>query len=1264
MARSFVSRFHLVKRLILPGLVLLAVLALLYWGNRIIERTLDAELPGLLSRELGIPVTLGPTRAWAQTLTVRSPRLVMGDPANPALVATKVMVSLDWADLLHGEIRLRRATGDKLVVKPSLWPGNDDPWPTDYRFLDPYLPDYMELGGASYVSSDGASYEFKQPQWRRRAPGASLSWQAGTDGQAVGINAVLGSLDDLLRLAPLKLELTVAVPGSDESVVTASAALQPGEQSGYSLAVDIGAAGMTAQVVTGNTSAWASPDQSSIAIKQLDIAKVRALAKIYRGESDGEKPEALLALALPRLSLPTHKGRVTIAKIHAHDEVLTDTTFDFSTGPDGLRVPALSSNGPASTLQGQIDIVSSDAGWQVGLTAGLQAAAPDTSLGAPYLGSHWLWREGSATLAGQGATWGSLLNSLQGDIALGGSHHGTAETQVNITAKLDNRPGEFALDMIDLKFGDGRITGSAALSGDEQKRLSATVRTEHLNLDFLLPAADPAAPPGMELPTYLQILPGVELDWQLELADLTFGAMKLSSGSLSFERTPEQASLTARAGDGDGGKLDLKLGARVVPGKPTAVELRTDLSNLSLARLFGQAPLLADTRTSGSITFASQGTDLEQIFEAMKGVADLSLDHRPDRDWHRPPAPGKQLQVSGEATLVLQNKRITGLQISRLAIDSALQNLTGSVSIVEGRKPWLEADLTSDRLDLDSLRNRNATDAPAQSKTDSLSTLRQLGESRLSLHAKSVLIADQALGNVALQVATAPDRIDIEQLDFSLDQGSLTSQGSMNWQKGEAALAVNARVTDFRLDKLLPDAPAAASVPLSGTVTLRSSGNTVVALLGGLSGDIRLATGPAGSSADPHGEIDVAARQTADGVYAQIRHFQWEGTDLAGSLEYHATTPPLLEVEISGGSLSLLPWESVDAAEAKDADKPDTGSVVTRTARASVGLIGDVVMAPLRLISGPREAAPGEKLFSNAPMPFDWLKKYEARVKGRLGTLTSREGRASDLEFSANLIAGQLSVEVSAGAINQGSAAATMTMDIDRKPATLALNGTFRNMRGALIKAGFPRSGYFDVTSQGQSQAELAANVNGLVYLELGAGPVDFSNMMLLTADVATNVFQTLIPGVDKKQPLLECAVTLGVFKDGIGSTPYGYAARTNLANLVGKVELNLKQELIRLNFSSSSRQGLGFSIGNVFSNTVAVEGPLTNPNMIPDATGLLWRSWAAVMTGGLSVVGESVLKRALASENPCLAVQTQIRRDICGTSQRAATSSLVCPPT
>jgi hypothetical protein len=217
-------------------------------------------------------------------------------------------------------------------------------------------------------------------------------------------------------------------------------------------------------------------------------------------------------------------------------------------------------------------------------------------------------------------------------------------------------------------------------------------------------------------------------------------------------------------------------------------------------------------------------------------------------------------------------------------------------------------------------------------------------------------------------------------------------------------------------------------------------------------------------------------------------------------------------------------------------------------------------------------------------------------------------------------------------------------------------------MQGPLINKGLPRSGYVAISSQGENQAELAANVSGAVYLEIGAGPLDYSKLMLLTADVATSAFHTLIPGVDKQQQQLECAVTLGIFKDGIGVTPYGYAARTGQANLVGHIELNLQKEILHMNFSSSSRHGMGISVGNVFSNTVEIEGPLTDPKIIPNTTGLLWRSWAAVLTGGLSVVGESVLKRALASENPCDSVQKHMRKKFCGTPEATGAPALVCP--
>ena len=99
----------------------------------------------------------------------------------------------------------------------------------------------------------------------------------------------------------------------------------------------------------------------------------------------------------------------------------------------------------------------------------------------------------------------------------------------------------------------------------------------------------------------------------------------------------------------------------------------------------------------------------------------------------------------------------------------------------------------------------------------------------------------------------------------------------------------------------------------------------------------------------------------------------------------------------------------------------------------------------------------------------------------------------------------------------------------------------------------------------------------------------------------------------------------------------------------------------MELAVDSRSRQGVGLSMGNVFSNTIRVKGPLSDPQIVPHTTGIIWRGWAAFMTAGLSVVGESVLKRAMAAENPCKSIKQDIRKLACGTDQPIASSPLVC---
>jgi hypothetical protein len=198
--------------------------------------------------------------------------------------------------------------------------------------------------------------------------------------------------------------------------------------------------------------------------------------------------------------------------------------------------------------------------------------------------------------------------------------------------------------------------------------------------------------------------------------------------------------------------------------------------------------------------------------------------------------------------------------------------------------------------------------------------------------------------------------------------------------------------------------------------------------------------------------------------------------------------------------------------------------------------------------------------------------------------------------------------------------------------------------------------------SRGRSQAEIAANANGLVFLELGRGPFDYGNSALLTANLATTLFQTLIPGIHRQQHQLECGVALALVQDGVANTPFGFALRTNQADMVANLTANLGTETLEMNVDARGRQGLGISVGSVFSNTVRVRGPLNNPGIVPNPTGLALRTWAAVSTGGLSILGEAMLRRIWASDNPCNSVRRIIVEQFCPTNPVAASSPMVCP--
>ncbi len=1252
------------KRLFFAILLILAVVGSTLWGNRLIGRALDAELGSLLTRQLGLPVQLAPIEANLWQLEASSPKLTMGDPQDPAVVATEVKVSLDWADLLERKIRLVSAGASDLMVRPSRWPARATPAPNDYSFLEPWLPRSLQLESGQYVSASGAAYPVKELDWQRRADGsATVNWAEERSAGGVAVLATVKSLADLLQLAPVELELTIAVADKPDSTIALKARVQPGTTSAYAMQVDLQAAAMSAHIAATGQIPWRLPDQSETSIPLLDIKPLLELVAFYSASALDGGLASGLAAGLPHIELPTHRGHVAIDVIRFEDEIGRQTAFDFNSGERGLQISALTSSGPTGVLSGALGVASDEQGWTVNVDATMQAREGETDIAPQFGGSDWLWRTGRAKLTGRGNTVGTLLSSLQGHLSLAGHYNKQNQLPVSIEARLDNKPEDFAVDHLAIELGELQISGTAQLSRTDRRKLTMDLKASPMDLGFLFDDADTQALPGIAVPEYLAAIPDLDLHLTLSAENVQAPGLSLRQASATLERTERGGKLVARVSGNDFGSLDLTLDANSPAGEPADVKLTANFADMDIPEVFRQKGLI-NSRSSGSLHFSGRGSGIREVFADLQGKATLVMEVRSDNNWRRPPIAQERLSLSGNSRLLLNDDRIVGIKIDALDVDSIDQDLNGSLVLASDRSPWLVAALTSDRLDVNGLMALLPESTAKADEAGLVPSLTRLGAAQISLDSRSMTVGDANLSNVRLELASAPNLMTIRRFDFLYRDLTLKTQGKMTWQNRRAQLESTAQLTNVNLDQFLIQHGDVAVVPVSGTVRILSEGSRIAELLSNAMGDVDLQADRPQPRTAPQARrrLTMKAARLPDGLRADITSLQWGESELAGRVSYRRTSPPSLEIELQGGELSLLPWENAYLnASAKD----PAGRSATRlgsVARASASLVWDILLSPLKFLTRSDAATPSTRVFSREPLLLDSLKKIDLNVSGRLDALLSTAITARDIRLTGSLRNGNLTLQASSGLISDGRGEMTLALDSGASPPTFQLTSTFENMFGLVRRDTYPRSGFVSLQSRGRSQAEIAANANGLVFLELGRGPFDYGNSALLTANLATTLFQTLIPGINRQQHQLECGATLALVENGVVNTPFGFALRTNQADMVANLTANLGTETLEMNVDARGRQGLGISVSSVFSNTVRIRGPLNNPGIVPNPTGLAWRTWAAVSTGGLSILGEAMLRRIWASDNPCNSVRRIIVEQFCPTNPVAASSQMVCP--
>jgi uncharacterized protein involved in outer membrane biogenesis len=296
-----------------------------------------------------------------------------------------------------------------------------------------------------------------------------------------------------------------------------------------------------------------------------------------------------------------------------------------------------------------------------------------------------------------------------------------------------------------------------------------------------------------------------------------------------------------------------------------------------------------------------------------------------------------------------------------------------------------------------------------------------------------------------------------------------------------------------------------------------------------------------------------------------------------------------------------------------------------------------------------KAAARSKYLFSDETIAVAALKDFDAEGEVTIGTLALPDGRHLDqVHVQLTLVNGKLDVPVVQASGFGGTVLGRAQLDASRAPdAALTLHLEAKNLDlGALLAAagvkremqGGKTEVKADLSAHGASPRQWAGSANGNVIAVVGpatlVNPKGSTDVPLDRLLEAVNPFRSVDASTQ-----LHCAVVRMPLKNGVASIDRSIAAETSKLGATASGTVDFRSETLDLSIKPQIRQGVSIAVPQV-AELVRFRGPFTSPSVGIDATATaatVARLGAAVYTGGLSIIGESLLAQTAGDPGaPC----------------------------
>ena len=288
------------------------------------------------------------------------------------------------------------------------------------------------------------------------------------------------------------------------------------------------------------------------------------------------------------------------------------------------------------------------------------------------------------------------------------------------------------------------------------------------------------------------------------------------------------------------------------------------------------------------------------------------------------------------------------------------------------------------------------------------------------------------------------------------------------------------------------------------------------------------------------------------------------------------------------------------------------------------------------------------RVFSAQALPFNTLPVWQGQLKGSVGALVMPNGMKLD-SFNGLITAtadDALVLQPLSFKMGSGQVVADGRLDgVHSGKPVLQARGSATGFdfghvmaqlgKGNLVSGG-PTQAAFNVKTQGDSLAALAANANGALQFSVGAATVN-NSIMSLGGDFLLALANALNPlRKSNETSELTCLVAYLPVNNGLVKINQSVGMRTQGLDLTLDGQVNLGSEALNINFPPKERSVL--TTGVSAAGLVRVTGTLSNPRMGINKTGVVKQATSvglAIVTGGISLAAQNAAG-VVTRSSPC----------------------------